>query len=370
MAPDNLKKMYSTKSTGDFPESASFLDQEYEKIEDLRYGTNPHQPAAFYRRKGSRGPLASMKILKSGKQGMSQTNLEDVSQALGILRFMDQSSCAVMKHVNPSGVASAKSGESLGSVYSRARDADPQAAFGSVVVFNRPLDSGAAEEIMQTIVEVVAAPQIPSEALEILRDGSRFGKNKQIRVLEIPGVENLEKWDQEIIGQDFKVLVDGSVVVAQKFGSKLKSIEDLIPASTTKKDGTEVRSDVKVDTKILEDLRFAWYVTAGVRSNGVVVAEGLETLAVGTGQQDRVTAVMLALDKVQSKYKGRGELKGSVLASDGFFPFPDSIDLMGRAGIAACVSPGGSVRDWEILETANKIGMAMFFTGERCFSHH
>src|SRR6185503_20689567 len=137
MADKDIKKMYSTKNAGNFPPSQVFLGEGFEKAEDLRYGTNPHQRAAFYRRPGQKGPLANHRILKPGKQGLSQTNLEDISQALSILRFWEGPGCAVMKHVNPSGVAAGRSGEELVSVYRRARDCDPQAAFGCTAVFNR-----------------------------------------------------------------------------------------------------------------------------------------------------------------------------------------------------------------------------------------
>ncbi|MFA6244695.1 MAG: hypothetical protein WC655_27370 [Candidatus Hydrogenedentales bacterium] len=195
MAMDNLKDMYRTRTVGDFPESFEALGRRYDKIEDLRYGTNPHQPAAFYRpANGEKLVLGAYEILKTGKSGLSQTNIEDMHHAIGILKFLTRPACAVMKHCNPSGVAVQVDTMPLVEVYQRARDADAQAAFGGTVVFNRTVDADTASEIMQSIVEGVAAPAFEPAALEALNNFEKFRRNKEMRIIKVPDFSSLPKY--------------------------------------------------------------------------------------------------------------------------------------------------------------------------------
>ena len=372
MANQDLKQMYRTRTEGDFPASFEVLGQAYTKVEDLRYGTNPHQPAAFYRpADGQRLVLGAYEILKTGKGGLSQTNLEDMHHAVGILKYMQRPACAVMKHCNPSGVSIEVDGQPLREVYEKARDADAQAAFGSVVAFNRVVDGDTAAEIMQTIVEGVAAPGFAPEALEAFQDHARFKKNKDIRIIRLPDLSVLPKYiDESANAWEMKVFDDGSIVLAQPYLSRVKTAADLVPAYNEHSEKGRIEVTRKPTERELDDLLFAWYVNIHVRSNGVVIAKNGQTLAVGTGEQDRVGAVQQAVVKAKAKYKGKETLEGSVMSSDGFFPFRDAVDSATSAGVAALAQPGGSVNDYEAIEACNEVGATMVFALERCFSHH
>lgn len=372
MAGDDLKQMYRTRTEGDFPAAIEVMGQAYEKLEDLRYGTNPHQPAAFYRPAGDQPlVLGRYEMLKTGKSGLSQTNLEDMQHAIGILKYLDRPACAVMKHCNPSGVAMALEGHSLRTVYERARDADAQAAFGGVAVFNTEVDGETAEAIMSTIVEGVAAPGFSEDALRILNAGDEYKRNKEIRVVRIPALDTLPKYREDAHrGFEMKVLDDGSIILAQPYLSRVKSTADLVPAYNDHAKKGRIDIERAPTEQELRDLLFAWYVNIHVRSNGVVIVRNGQTLAVGTGEQDRVGAVEQAIHKARSKYKGDESLEGAVMASDGFFPFRDAIDLAVQAGVTAIVQPGGSVNDYDAIVACNESQTAMVFSLERCFSHH
>jgi phosphoribosylaminoimidazolecarboxamide formyltransferase/IMP cyclohydrolase len=372
MQKPDLKQMYRTKTAGDFPETFELLGKKYVKREDLRYGTNPHQPAAFYRCvDGKRLVLGAYEILKTGKSGLSQTNIEDMHHALGILKYMTKPACAVMKHCNPSGVAVQVGDMPLATVYERARDADAQAAFGGVVVFNTTVDAATAETIMQTVVEGVAAPEFHPEALEVLNDADRFKRNREMRVIRIPNFSSLPKFvDEETDVLEIKVFDDGSIVLAKPYLSRVRSVEDFVPAYAEHKTKGKIEIARRPSDQELHDLLFAWYVNIHVRSNGVVIAKNGQTLAVGTGEQDRVGAVEQAIHKAKTKYRGTETLQGAVMASDGFFPFRDAVDAATAAGITAIAQPGGSVSDYDVIAACNEAGAAMVFTLERCFSHH
>jgi len=372
MAEQDLKKMYRTRTEGNFPDTFEVMGRAYEKVEDLRYGTNPHQPAAFYRPANGEGlVLGRYEILKTGKGGLSQTNLEDMHHAVGILKFMPRPACAVMKHCNPSGVAIKAGDQALVDTYRRARDADAQAAFGSVVVFNVEVDGATAEEIMTSIVEGVAAPAFTDEALAALNDFDRFKKNKALRIVKLPDLSVLPKYLEDGgSAYEMKVFDDGSIVLAQPYLSRVKSAADLVPAYNDHAKKGRIDIARQATERELDDLLFAWYVNIHVRSNGVVIAKNGQTLAVGTGEQDRVGAVQQAILKAKEKYKGDETLAGAVMASDGFFPFRDAVDAATAAGITALAQPGGSIGDYEIIEACNETQAAMVFTLERCFSHH
>ncbi|MCE5271156.1 IMP cyclohydrolase [bacterium] len=364
--------IYFTASGKVFPEKVDFLGQAYEKIEDLRYGTNPNQGAAFYRPAGAGLlVLGSMQILKSGKGGLSQTNLEDMHHALNIVKYFDRPAVAVMKHLNPSGAAVQFRGETQVEVYRKARDADSRAAFGSVVAFNTQVTAAAAEEIMGTVVEAVVAPAYESAALAAFEDYQRFGRNRHIRVVKVDNLDKLPRFEGDNTEGhlEVKVFGDGSLVLAEPFLSSIRGPQDLVPAEAENSEGQKIVCATAPTPDQMQDLLFGWYVNFNVRSNGVIIVRDGVTLAVGTGQQDRVGAVEQAIEKAVT-YAGAESLRGSAISSDGFFPFRDSIDRLAEAGISSVIQPGGSLRDWEVVEACNEHGIAMVFTGERCFSHH
>jgi phosphoribosylaminoimidazolecarboxamide formyltransferase/IMP cyclohydrolase len=354
---ESMKQRYRSRLEEKFPpEMRMILDGEeivYEKALSLRYGENPHQPAALYTPKDARLTIGNLRELKTGKSGLSQTNIEDVNNAVNILKYFDEPACAVMKHLNPSGVAAAEAqGASLREVYVRARDCDGLAAFGGVVGFNAAVDVETAREVTSTFMEVVAAPGYEEKALDV------FSRKKDLRVLQFGDIEGLSRFVGDARGPyAISVLLDGSIILSTQLLTKVRSAGDV--RTVTKRTPTPIE---------MADMIFSWYVCMNVRSNGVVVSKGRTTLGIGTGQQDRVTAVRLALEKAVERGHG-DEVKGAVLASDGFFPFSDSVELMGKYGVSACIQPGGSVKDAEVIEACDGHGIAMVFTNERCFRH-
>ena len=367
------RNTYLTQNLGDFPEKIIVGTRTYIKNSDLRYGTNPHQPAAMYVPEGDQGAIIDMKTLKSGKNGLSQTNLEDISGALSIVKFFDKAACAVMKHVNPSGAAVIRPGETLRDVYIKARDCDARAAFGSVIAFNVKVDAATAEEIMSTFCECVVAPAYDEEALAIFNDQERFKLNKQIRILQCGDIATLPKYVEDNADgrfNTFKVLGDGSVVVAAPLLTHVKSAADLPAAAGENKNCGPQTSTVEPTPEQMEDLLDAWYINMGVRSNGVVIVKNGQTLSVGTGEQDRVGAVEQAIEKYSQKYEGPNSLEGAAMASDGFFPFYDAVEVAAKAGIKAIVAPSGSLKDADVIKRANELGVVLRHAPERIFSHH
>jgi len=348
-----LKTMYRTARTDTLPDSIEIRIGDHQlqlqKICPLRYGENPHQGAAHYGH-------SQVRWLKEGKGGPSWTNLADIDQACKILRYLSQPAAVVMKHLNPSGAAQMGAALDLATVYRGARECDARAAFGGVAVVNRRLDRATAEAIMEGFVEVVAAPEFSPAALEL------FNTKKDLRLAQIPTPEQLPRFLGDPTTPEVRFLADGSCLVQEPFLSRIKGVEDLILRPVSEGVGVEHTPTPSE----LEDLLFAWYVNTGVRSNGVVIANQGRTLAVGTGQQERVGAVEQALAKALDRGH---DLQGAVLSSDGFFPFRDSIDLVARAGLRAIIQPGGSVRDPEVIKACNHHGIAMVYSGERCFGH-
>jgi phosphoribosylaminoimidazolecarboxamide formyltransferase/IMP cyclohydrolase len=258
-----------------------------------------------------------------------------------------------MKHVNPSGVAASRGPQdNLRDVYARARDCDSLAAFGSVIGFNVNVDAGTAEEILSSYVEVVVAPSYDEEAL------TAFEEKKNLRIIQ---VENLDKMSR-FVGEDpgphsISTQSDGSIVLSVPLLTKIRGPEDI--RWVTEREAT---------VNEIHDLLFSWYVCLNVRSNKAILSKDRATLGIGTGQQDRVMAVSLALEKA-AKRGHKDEIPGSVLATGGFFPFRDSIDLLAEYGITACLQPGGAQRDRGVIKACNEHDIAMGFTDERCFRH-
>lgn len=343
-----LKTAYRTARPENLPEQIEIKIGERSltltKTSSLRYGENPHQAAAHY----SAG-VNPLKWIKQAKGGASWTNVADIEQAIKILRYMARPAALVMKHLNPSGVAQQGSLRELASIYRAARDCDSRAAFGGVAVVNQPLDAATAEVMLEGFLEVVAAPDFTPEALELLES------KKDLRLAQIAPPQERARFVGDPIDPEIRLLSDGSCLVQEPFLSQVRLPQDLVNIGQTPPSAEQ-----------LEDLLFAWYVTTGVRSNAVVLAKQGRTLAVGTGQQERVGAVEQAILKAQQKGH---DLRGAVVSSDGFFPFRDSLDLLAQAGIGAVVQPGGSMRDSEVIEACNQHGMAMVFSEERCFGH-
>lgn len=372
MAKELTRDSYLSKHVGDFPAEITIGSRRYVKVDDLRYGTNPHQAASYYKPADEACVIGDMKILKNGKSGLSQTNLEDISYALNIVKFFDTPACAVMKHVNPSGAAAGRPGESLKTVYLKARDADARAAFGSSIAFNKEVDQETAREIMSTFVECVVAPSYAPGVLEIFNDGETYKLNKHIRIIQCGDLPKLPRFTGEAKDEHntVKVLADGSLVIAQPLMTSMKSVADLVPAEAeNKRCGRQVSTVAATDAQKF-DLLFAWYVNLSVRSNGVVIVKDGQTLSVGTGEQDRVGAIEQAIAKFKQKYSGEGTLQDSVMASDGFFPFEDGVETAAAAGVTAIIAPSGSLRDADVIKRANELGVALFHAPERIFSHH
>lgn len=353
----SMRRKYRTALEESFPPEMTIKiggrETVYRKRMSLRYGENPHQPAAFYAPVGKPLTVGNVEILKTGKKGLSMTNVEDVNNSLRIVSYFEEPACAVMKHVNPSGVATRNSpDEPLKTTYAKARDCDALAAFGSVVGFNTVVDEDTAEEIMTSYVEGVVAPGYEPGCMD------HFQQKKDIRIMQVDGLGSLSRY----VGDppeplDISVQTDGSIVLQAPMLTRIRGPDDL-----------RYVTDREPTAQEAKDLLFSWYVCMNVRSNGVVLSKDSATIGVGTGQQDRVTAVKLALDKAEMR--GHGDaIPGSVLASDGFFPFRDSIDLLAEHGVTACVQPGGSVKDKEVVEACDENGIAMAFTDERCFRH-
>ena len=378
----DFKRTYREATEGEFPYQ---LTIELQREAPLRYGENPNQPAAVYSFKGSSlAEFTNIHLAKSGKGGLSATNFMDVTRAMGFLKFFDMPAVAVMKHLIPSGFARQHEGNDQAAQYLLARDADARSAFGSVAVFNRPVEKATAEALMSTYVEGVAAPDFEEGALGILE------RKNDLRVIFFSNLDRLPRFTGDDVGglYDLKVLPTGRVVVQAPYLSSIRGVQDLILDPMVKHEGKDYEVQHPPTEQEIEDMVTAWHINIGVRSNGIVLVKDGVTLAVGSGQQERVGAVEQAIVKAYQKAMDRRGIKydfrkgtldafalsahplaGSVCSSDAFFPFRDSIDCLANARVAAVIQPGGSVRDYEVIQAANEYKMAMAFTLERCFGH-
>jgi phosphoribosylaminoimidazolecarboxamide formyltransferase/IMP cyclohydrolase len=307
------------------------------KIMDLRYGENPHQKAAVYRNPaaGGRGLAAARQL--QGKE-LSFNNLVDLEAAWRLVGEFEQPTTAIIKHTNPCGIAS---GGTLAESYDRALGVDPVSAFGSVIAFNRPLDAPTAEAVAKLFVEAIVAPGYDAEAL------ARLASKKNLRLMDL------------------------STTAGDEYGIQLKSIGGGLLVQTPDDLGARVdewkcvteRQPTESEKRALV---FGWRVVKHVKSNAIVFARENVVVGVGAGQMSRVDSVKLAALKAREL---KHELAGSVVASDAFFPFPDGVEEAARAGATAVVQPGGSVRDAEVIAAANRLNLAMMFTGVRHFRH-
>jgi phosphoribosylaminoimidazolecarboxamide formyltransferase/IMP cyclohydrolase len=312
------------------------LTLQWEKIQDLRYGENPHQLAAFYRDLApAAGSLARYQQLQ-GKE-LSYNNIADSDAAWECVKTFARPACVIVKHANPCGVAQ---GADPLAAYQRAFQTDPTSAFGGIIAFNRALDGATAEAVAKQFVEVVIAPEVTAAALAVLA-----GK-QNVRALVVPIGDEVQRHDLKRVG--------GGVLV-QTPDSRNVTPADLKVVSRRPPTPAEV-----------EDLLFAWRVAKFVKSNAIVFASGGRTLGIGAGQMSRVDSARIAVLKAQS---ARLSLAESAVASDAFFPFRDGVDVVAEAGARAVIQPGGSVRDDEVIGAADELGLAMVFTGVRHFRH-
>jgi phosphoribosylaminoimidazolecarboxamide formyltransferase/IMP cyclohydrolase len=322
------------QSEDGFPDK---LVMAFEKVQGLRYGENPHQKGAFYRNAGALSGIAAAKQLQ-GKE-LSYNNILDLDSAYRCAAEFSHPACVIVKHTNPCGVAEA---ETLPEAFLKARAADPVSCFGGIVALSRPLDAKTATLIAETFFEAIIAPSVTDEARQIL------GAKKNLRLMEGGGAA--------AAGWDLRRVAGG--LLAQDADAALLDLHKAKVVSRRKPTPAE-----------LQDLSFAWSVVKHVKSNAIVYAKSGQTLGVGAGQMSRVDSVKIAAAKAEEIFKDSAVLKGSVLASDAFFPFRDGLDAAAKAGITAVVQPGGSVRDEEVIAAADEYGIAMVFTGERHFKH-
>ena len=312
------------------------LTMQFAKLQDMRYGENPHQSAAFYSDTAPvPGGLANYRQLQ-GKE-LSYNNIADSDAAWECVKTFGEPACVIIKHANPCGVAVAKT---LKQAYERAFATDPVAAFGGIIAVNRPLDGTAAEAVSKQFVEVVIAPAMSDEARKVL------SSKANVRVLEVPMGAGASPFDMKRVG--------GGLLV-QSPDRRNISASDL-----------RVVTKVKPTAAQIEDLLFAWRVAKFVKSNAIVFCGEGCTLGVGAGQMSRVDSARIAVIKAGNAGLS---LAGSMVASDAFFPFRDGVDVVAQAGAKAIIQPGGSVRDEEVIAAANELGVAMVFTGFRHFRH-
>jgi phosphoribosylaminoimidazolecarboxamide formyltransferase/IMP cyclohydrolase len=315
----------------------------WEKVQDLRYGENPHQAGAFYRagREPEEPTVAFARVLQ-GKE-LSYNNLLDLESALAAVKEFDELACVVVKHNTPCGVAL---GGSAAEAFARARDCDPVSAFGGIVALNRPVDAAAAAELTSLFLECVIAPGYDEAARAAL------AAKKNVRLLEAPRLGSPRaSWRRRPEeARELRSITGGLLVMDRDLGSVRR--EDL--KVTTRRAPTEQE---------WRDLAFAWKVVKHVKSNAIVFAKGDRTTAIGGGQTSRVESVKTAV------MKARLEVKGSAVGSDAFFPFPDGVQEIAKAGATAIIQPGGSMRDAEVIAAADAAGIAMVATGMRHFRH-
>jgi len=427
---EDLKKMYRTVMEDHFPESLriGFGDQELvyrkrtwkfpdsktgELIEKgLRYGENPGQEAALYELVGghlilgdcrfidpNNGLVSAIReedMLQEGKHP-GKTNLTDLDNGLNIMKYlMNKPASVILKHNNPCGAAF---GKTPAEAYSRSNRADRIAAFGGCLVLNRPVDKETAALISENYLEVVAAPDFEDGALELLK------RSSNLRIIQVARIDRLTDY-MSMRFVDFKSLIDGGLIVQQSPLNRICCASDLKLAETTH-NGKLYRIQREPTEQEINDLLFGWFVEQGVSSNSVLYVKDECTVGIGTGEQDRVGVAEIAVYKAYQKYadalcfdrhhisykdlelaiekgersreqkeeidaetnRAKAGLKGATMVSDAFFPFRDGVDVGIRQEITAVVQPGGSMRDWEVIEACNEANVTMVLTGQRAFKH-
>jgi phosphoribosylaminoimidazolecarboxamide formyltransferase/IMP cyclohydrolase len=307
----------------------------FEKVQELRYGENPHQAASYYKEmKTVKGSIAAA-IQLHGKE-LSFNNINDANAALEALKEFDEPAVVGLKHANPCGVGV---GSNIYDAYIKAYEGDPISIYGGIVALNREVDEQTALEISKIFVEIVIAPAYSEQALSILMS------KKNIRIMKLEDISHKSAFDIDL----------------KKVGGGLL-IQD---ADWKDFDMSDIKNvtDKKPTDKEMQDMLFAWKVVKHVKSNAIVVAKDGRTLGIGPGQTNRIWAADMSLERSGEK------TKGAVIASDAYFPFGDVVESAAKAGITAIIQPGGSIRDQESIDECNKNGIAMIFTGMRHFKH-
>lgn len=427
-----IKKMYKTIMDDDFPDDMTIslggqtlvYRKRAWKIPDektgdliekgLRYGENPDQQAALYELvngnlvlggcafinpgNGLVSSISEEDMIQSGKHP-GKTNLTDLDNALNILKYLsDRPAASIMKHNNPCGVAY---GATVAEAYDKANMADRIAAFGGCLVVNRAMDKATAEMVSNNYLEVVGAPEFDEGTIGIL------AKRKNLRIVRMGKITTLEKY-RAFRFVDFKCLVDGGIIIQQSPVNKIRTKADFLPAKASYK-GKEYAIERQPTDKEYDDMLFGWNVEQGITSNSVIYVKDGVTVGIGTGEQDRVGVAEIAVFKAYTKFadalcvrkhgvpyktfeleasqgkrdisalreiddetkRQKGGLIGSTMVSDAFFPFRDGVDVGIKEGVVAVVQPGGSDRDFEVIEACNQASpkVTMVFTGQRAFKH-
>ena len=311
----------------------------YEKVQEMRYGENPHQKGALYKEIGKcEGSLTTAEQL-NGKE-LSFNNINDTNGALELLKEFDEPTVVACKHGNPCGVGSA---DNIYSAWKKAFEADKTSIFGGIVVANRPITVDVAKEMKEIFLEVIVAPQYDDEALEL------FKTKKNLRILLLPDITIKQSEDSYDIKK-----INGGIIV-QTIDSKLL-------------DNYEVVTTRKPTDKELEDMMFTWKIVKYVKSNGIALGKNKQSIGIGPGQVNRIWATKQSVEHAEELIE-KGVTTGAVLASDAFFPFADCVEAAHEAGITAIIQPGGSIRDQESIDKCNEYGISMIFTGMRHFRH-
>ena len=306
----------------------------FNKHSEMRYGENPHQAAAAYSIPGDKSNNVLNAKIHQGKK-LSYNNIMDADAALSCLKEFNSTACVIVKHANPCGVAL---GADMLNVYKRAFNADSLSAFGGIIAMNQPCDDILAEEISKVFIEIVLAPAFTKKSLEI------FSKKKNLRVLEVGNIQSREQL------LEIRNVVGG--IIVQETDTSILSENNL-----------KIVTEHKPSHNDMKTMLFGWKVLKHIKSNSILIVKDNTTVGVGAGQVSRVDSVDIAMKK-------SGEsIQDSILCSDAFFPFRDSIDKISGSGIKAVLQPGGSVRDDEVISACNEHGIAMVFTGQRCFKH-
>jgi len=330
---------YLTNIDNDESNFSDVYTVQFEKIQDMRYGENPHQNAAYYREINAPEGCISMATQIQGKE-LSYNNIADSDAALECVKQFGQPACVIVKHANPCGVAV---NDSIKEAYERAYQTDPTSAFGGIIAFNRPLDEATARLITERqFVEVIIAPEVSSSALAVL------SQKKNIRLLTCKNLQNAT-----MPGLDYKRVAGGLLIQDRDLG--MISLNEL-----------KVVTQRKPTEDELHDLLFTWKVGKFVKSNAIVYGKNNMTIGVGAGQMSRIYSARVAAIKAADADL---DVAGSVMASDAFFPFRDGLDSAADVGITAVIQPGGSMRDDEVIAAANEHNIAMVFTGMRHFRH-
>ncbi len=338
---DTLIASYMKKERKDYSLPVTYTTT-YEKIQEMRYGENPHQKAAFYKEvENAEGLLASAKQLH-GKE-LSFNNINDTNGALELLKEFEEPTVVACKHSNPCGVGV---GDNIYDSYMKAFKADPTSIFGGIVVFNREVDEKTAEEINKIFVEIIAAPSYEEKALEMLKS------KKNIRLLQIENI--LQRQDEN--AYDIKKVAGG--ILVQTLDSKLFNEDEELKTVT---------SAVPTDQE-KKDLLIAWKIVKHTKSNAITLVKNGQSIGIGPGQVNRIWACKQAIEHAY-EFLGKDSTKGAVLASDAFFPFPDCVQEAAKAGITAIIQPGGSIKDHASIEECNRNNISMVFTGMRHFKH-